>query len=52
MIALDEKAVFETAQTQRQKIARIGKRIDIRRQKLYNIFTNLSAVGENEVCDG
>jgi hypothetical protein len=33
-------------------IAKIGKRIDIRAQKLYNIFTNLSAVGEKEVFDG
>jgi len=34
------------------KIAEICKRIDIRVQKLYNIFTNLSAVGEKEVFDG
>lgn len=34
------------------KIAKIAKRIDIRAQKLYNIFTNLSAVGEKEVFDG
>jgi len=36
----------------RSKIAKIGKRIDIRAQKLYKVFTNLSAVGEKEVFDG
>lgn len=30
----------------------MGKRIDIRAQKLYNNFTNLSAVGEKEVFVG
>jgi len=46
------KAVENRPNSVRSKIAKIGKRIDIQAQKLYNIFTNLSAVGEKEVFDG